>query len=64
MDKEHIKGAAQKLKGQIEEVAGKVLGDKELEIKGKTDQLGGAVHEAVGTTKDAIRDAVENVKKI
>ena len=30
MDKENIKGAAQKIKGKIEEVAGKVLGDKDL----------------------------------
>ena len=35
MDKENIKGAAQKIKGKIEEVAGKVLGDKDLELQGK-----------------------------
>lgn len=64
MDKENIMGAAQKIKGQVEEVAGKILGDKELELKGKADQLGGAVREAVGTTKDAIKDAVADVKKI
>ena len=49
MDKENIKGAAQKIKGKIEEVAGKVLGDKDLELHGKADQLGGAVRDAVGT---------------
>jgi uncharacterized protein YjbJ (UPF0337 family) len=64
MDKQNIMGAAQKVKGHIEEVAGKVLGDKELELKGKADQLGGEVREAVGTAKDAIKDAVADVKKI
>jgi uncharacterized protein YjbJ (UPF0337 family) len=64
MDKENIKGAAQKAKGQVEEVAGKILGDKELELKGRADQVRGAVREAVGTTKDAIKEAVEEVKKI
>jgi uncharacterized protein YjbJ (UPF0337 family) len=44
MDKESIKGAAQKIKGKIEEVAGKVLGDKELELQGKTDQLNREVY--------------------
>jgi uncharacterized protein YjbJ (UPF0337 family) len=64
MDKESIKGAGQKIKGKIEEVAGIVTGDKELELKGKADQLAGVVRDAVGTTKDTIRDAVKDVKKI
>ena len=40
MDQENIRGAAQKIKGKIEEVAGKALGDKDLELHGKADQLG------------------------
>ena len=48
MDKENIKGAAQKIKGKIEEVAGKVLGDRDLELHGKADQLGGAVRGDLG----------------
>ena len=51
MDNENIKGAAQKIKGKIEEVAGKVVGDKELELRGKADQLAGAVREAVGDAR-------------
>jgi len=35
MDKESIKGAAQTVEGKIEEVAGKVIGDKDLELRGK-----------------------------
>ena len=30
MDREHVKGAADKVKGAIKETAGKVSGDKEL----------------------------------
>lgn len=63
MDKENIKGAGQKIKGKIEEVAGKVLGDKDLELHGKADQLEGAVRSAVGTAKDTIRDAVNDANK-
>jgi CBS domain-containing protein len=43
MDKESIKGAGQKIKGKIEEVVGKILGDKKLELHGKPDQLEGDV---------------------
>ena len=51
MDKENVKGAAQKAKGQFKEVAGKILDDKGLELKGKADQLGGIVGDAVGTRR-------------
>jgi uncharacterized protein YjbJ (UPF0337 family) len=33
MDREHIKGAADKAKGAIKDTAGKVAGDKELQAK-------------------------------
>jgi len=63
MDKENIKGAAQKIKGNIEEVAGKVLGDEDLELHGKADQLGGAVRDAVGTARDQVKEAVKEANK-
>ena len=64
MDKENVKGAAQKTKGQVEEVAAKILDDRGLEFKGKADQLAGIVRDAVGTTKDATKDAIKEAKKI
>jgi uncharacterized protein YjbJ (UPF0337 family) len=57
MDKEHIKGAADKAKGAIKDTAGKVMGDKHMQAEGKMDKAKGAVHEAVGDAKDAIRRA-------
>ncbi|KAF2988722.1 hypothetical protein MJC1_04198 [Methylocystis sp. MJC1] len=50
-----------RLKGEIEEMMGKVLNDKWLELKGKLGLLRGI---AIGTAKDAINDAVEDIKKI
>jgi len=38
MDREHVKGAADKAKGSIKEAAGKVAGDKELQTEGKLDR--------------------------
>jgi len=55
MDKEHVKGAADKAKGAIKEAAGKVTGDKALETEGKIDKAKGAVHSAVGDVKDALK---------
>ena len=59
MDKEHVKGAADKAKGAIKDAAGKVTGDKELQAEGKMDKAKGAVHSAVGDAKDAAKKAAD-----
>jgi uncharacterized protein YjbJ (UPF0337 family) len=55
MDKEHVKGAADKAKGAVKDAAGKLTGDKELQAEGKMDKAKGAVHSAVGDVKDALK---------
>jgi uncharacterized protein YjbJ (UPF0337 family) len=59
MDKEHVKGAADKAKGAIKDSAGKVMGDKEMQAEGKTDKAKGAAHSAVGDAKDAVKHATD-----
>jgi uncharacterized protein YjbJ (UPF0337 family) len=54
MDREHVKGAADKAKGSIKEVAGKVTGDEKLQTEGKLDKAKGNVHKAAGDAKDAL----------
>lgn len=56
MDKEHLKGAADKASGTVKEAAGKALGDKSLEAKGKADKAKGEVRQAVGDVKDAFKN--------
>jgi uncharacterized protein YjbJ (UPF0337 family) len=58
MDSEHVKGAADKVKGAIKD-AGKVTGDKELQAEGKFDKAKGAAHNAAGDAKDAVRSATK-----
>ena len=41
MDKEHVKGAADKASGTIKEGIGKATGDASLEAKGKIDKAKG-----------------------
>ncbi len=57
MDKEHIKGAADKAKGAVKDAAGKLMGDKSLQAEGKMDKAKGAAREALGDVKDAVRNA-------
>jgi uncharacterized protein YjbJ (UPF0337 family) len=62
MDKEHVKGAADKAKGAVKDAAGKVTGDKELQAEGKIDKAKGAAHNVAGNVKDAARDASKEAK--
>jgi uncharacterized protein YjbJ (UPF0337 family) len=57
MDKEHVKGAAEKAKGAVKDAVGGLTGDAKLQTEGKMDKAKGAVHSAVGDAKDAVKDA-------
>ena len=59
MDKEHVKGAADKVKGAVKDAAGKMTGDKDLQAEGKMDKAKGAAHNAAGDAKDAVKKAVD-----
>jgi uncharacterized protein YjbJ (UPF0337 family) len=59
MDKEHVKGAADKAKGAIKDTAGKVTGDKELQSEGKMDKAKGSAHNAADDVKDVVKNATK-----
>lgn len=59
MDREHVRGTAEKAKGAVKDAAGKVTGDKELQTEGKLDKAKGAAHNAAGDVKDAVRKGSE-----
>ncbi len=52
MDREHIKGAAEKAKGAVKETAGKMAGDEKLRAEGQLDKAKGAAHKAAGDMKE------------
>ena len=56
MDREHVKGTADKVKGTIKDTAGKVTGDKKLESEGKLDKAKGSAHNVAGDLKDAVKE--------
>jgi uncharacterized protein YjbJ (UPF0337 family) len=55
MDKEHVKGAADKASGAIKEGIGNLTGDSSMKAKGKIDKAKGEAREALGDVKDAIK---------
>ena len=55
MDKEHIRGAADKAKGAVKDAVGGLTGDSKLQAEGKIDKAKGAVHSTVGDVKDALK---------
>jgi uncharacterized protein YjbJ (UPF0337 family) len=57
MDKEHIKGAADKAKGAVKDAAGKMMDDKGLQVEGKMDKAKGEARQALGDAKDAVKHA-------
>jgi uncharacterized protein YjbJ (UPF0337 family) len=60
MDREHIKGAADKAKGALKDAAGKLTGNKKMQAEGKLDKAKGAAHDVAGDVKDAAHDATKH----
>ena len=56
MNTDHVKGSADKARGAVEDVAGKILGDTKLQTEGKLDKATGAARTALGDVKDAAKD--------
>ena len=57
MDREHVKGAADKVKGAVKDTAGKMTGDEKMQAEGKMAKAKGAAHNAADHAKDTARDA-------
>lgn len=57
MDKEHVKGAADKTKGAVKDAVGKATGNEKMRVEGAFDKAKGAAHEAVGDVKDGVKKA-------
>ena len=58
MNKDQAKGRVEEVKGKVKEVAGKATGNKELEQKGKIQNVGGKIQAGYGDLKEDIKKAL------
>ncbi len=56
VNKDQVKGQIKKVKGNIKENAGKVLGDKKMESKGAVQNAAGKIQKAYGDVKEDIKN--------
>lgn len=59
MNKDQTKGRLEEAKGKVKEVAGKLVGNDELELKGKIQKSGGQAQAAYGDLKEDVKDAAK-----
>ncbi|MFT3727478.1 MAG: CsbD family protein [Terricaulis sp.] len=57
MDKEHVKGAADKAAGSAKEAVGKMTDNKKMQADGAIDKAKGEARQGLGDLKDAARRA-------
>src|ERR1700691_1373866 len=57
--KDQVKGRLKEAEGKINEVAGKVAGDKKLEVKGKVQTIGGEAQAKLGDVRQEVKAALK-----
>ncbi len=57
-------GKTEQVKGQAKEAVGGLVGNKDLESKGKAERHAGEVKEKVGSAKDKVDEAVDKVEDV
>ena len=55
MNKDQVKGRTSTVTGKIKEGVGKATGDKDLEVKGTAEKVGGKVRATYGDIKDDVK---------
>ena len=60
MNKDQAKGRIEEAKGKVKQVAGKVIGDTELEQKGKVQKTMGKVQAGYGDLKEDIKKTIQS----
>lgn len=63
MSEEKFEAKLDQVQGSVKEGAGKLTGDKELDAEGKADKVIGKGKELVDDVKDAVKGAINSLKK-
>jgi len=61
MNRDELKGKAEKAKGYVKEEAGEILNDPDLEAEGKAERARGKLREGFGKAKEKVSEAADNI---
>jgi uncharacterized protein YjbJ (UPF0337 family) len=61
MNRDEIKGKAEKAKGLAKDKAGELLNDPDLEAQGEAERAEGAVREGFGKAKRKVKEGIEEI---
>ena len=61
MNRDEIKGKAEKAKGFVKEKVGEVTNNPDLEAEGTVDRASGAVREGFGKAKRKVKEGAEEI---
>ena len=63
MNRDEIKGKAEKARGYVKDKAGEILDDPALEAEGELERGAGAVREGIGKARRKVKEGVEDVRE-
>jgi uncharacterized protein YjbJ (UPF0337 family) len=55
MNKDQVKGTAEKVKGNVNETIGRATGDRKQEVKGDVQQTAGQARKNLGDAKETVK---------
>jgi uncharacterized protein YjbJ (UPF0337 family) len=58
MNKDQVKGRVEEAKGKAKEVAGRIVGNPDLENRGTIQKVGGEVQKSYGDLKEDVKDTM------
>jgi len=61
MNRDEIKGKAEKAKGVVKEKVGELMNNPDLEAEGAADRASGTVREGFGKAKRKVKEGIEDV---
>ena len=61
MNRDEMKGKAEKAKGYVKDKAGEILNNPDLEAEGEAERAAGTAREAIGKAKRKTREGLENI---
>jgi uncharacterized protein YjbJ (UPF0337 family) len=59
MNNDQVKGRVEEAKGKVKEVAGRAVGNPDLEDRGTVQKVGGTLQKKYGDLKEDVKDAVK-----